>query len=243
MPTDSEDELLAAIKGTPHFSVRFRPIDETLNIPMETLRSILSKDAVRLRGWDFPHYQADKAWNAQTHVFSTIMYEEHLELWRIYRSGQFVYFSSLWDVFRDFQSRLRTQFERNVVLANQAQKDATKGLTSFIGMIYSVTEFFVFSARLAQSLRIVDFKLDILLRNVSDWALVPGDEGIPWSGFYQCKINEIRLPAEDSHAIVEDPLAASRTALRELFESFNWNGSAGAIQHYQERFMEGRFAY
>jgi hypothetical protein len=166
-----------------------------------------------------------------------------VELWRFYKSGQFIYFGETWDTAMDLQPQLRRQFDMSIIPSRQAERESVVGVLGLIGMIYSCTEFFLFTARLASSLGIASVNLDLGLHNVERYALVPGDMGVPWHGFYQSRIDDIHIERHDDGDLVLDPLAASRAALREIFECFNWDNAEGAIKSWQEKFMTGRFAF
>ena len=211
----------------------------------DVAKRVVNDDAVRLRGWDFPHYDPNSAFNTPAYVGLTVDWSQHVEMWRMYRSGQFAYLGATWDVALDFQDRLRNEFDRSVLAPHPSTKASVVGLLSFIGMIYTVTEFFVFASRLATTLGYAsNVRLEIAMHNTEGWALVSGDQGVPWHGFYQSHVNDIRLtpPApRDLGTDTADAAGAARTALAELFACFNWSNSAGAIQTWQTQFLSGRF--
>jgi hypothetical protein len=242
LTTSFEREVLENIKKAPYYSVRFQPATEC-SITMATARSIVQKDAVRMRGWDFPHYFEDTVGNAQKYLFNATSWSGHVELWRLYRSGQFVYLGAPWDLGMDHQPRLMKDFQNNVFIRNTSQKDDVVGVLSFVGMIYSITELHLFAARLGKSLDVTGFALNIGLHNIENWALVPGEPSVPWHAVFRAKVNEIRISSPDAQAVFDDPIATSAASLNEIFECFNWENSDAAIRSWQERFVAGRFAY
>jgi hypothetical protein len=239
MTSSEESEIRAKLKTEPRYAMRFVPDVANLDFTTKRLRELIAETAVQLRGWDLPHARGIE--NAQGYVFNAVDWGMHLEFWRFYKSGQFVMGSSFWDIRDELQSQLRQQFDAYVTAPREQKKD-TKFIVSFVGIIYSVTEYYLFASRLAKSIDIVDFLFDLSLHNIENIAIVPGEIGVPWAAFYRSAINEIRLTTK-SHEIIADPLAASVVALREIFECFQWNNSEAAIKHWQERFMAGRFAF
>jgi len=196
-----------------------------------------------MRGWDFPHYFEDSVGNAQTYLFNATSWSGHVELWRLYRSGQFLYIGAPWDLGMDHQERMMTEFRNSVFIRNASQKDEVIGVMSFVGMIYSITEFHLFAARFGKSLDVTDFALDIGLHNIENWGLVPGEPSVPWHSVLRAKVKSIRIPSPNAQAVFEDPITTSAEALKEIFECFDWENSDGAIRSWQERFVAGRFAY
>lgn len=95
--TPAETELIATIKTRGYWRVVIRPsrfVDE--RVGRAELANLVSRCSVDLRGWDFPHINTtqqahiDADWAGQTDEW-----EHNLELWRLYRSGQFVSITGL----------------------------------------------------------------------------------------------------------------------------------------------------
>jgi hypothetical protein len=242
----SSDEscILEQIRALPYYSVRIRPAHELAAIDPGLLRHALGESGVRLRGWDFPHFDPNAIYNTPSYLGTTVDWSQHVELWRMYRSGQFVYLGGLWDVAMDFQARLRAEFDSGVFLVPPGDKESVRGVLSFVGAIYSVTEFYLFAARLSKELEYAsDVRLHVSLHNVEGWALATGEPGVPWHSFYQSKIKQVPLPTPSPGELATDPAAAAAVGLKEMFMCFNWSSAEGAIKHYQEKFIAGRFAF
>jgi len=66
------------------------------------LREIVPKCAVLLRGWDFPHVDRTNATQTGMDcVEQSTDWKHHVELWRLYQSGQFAFYGCLWDDWQD----------------------------------------------------------------------------------------------------------------------------------------------
>lgn len=237
-----ETEALAKIKEGPYFSVRFQPA-RPLDLSLQRCEELVKENAVRLRGWDFPHYNYKGAIRDQKYVGGHVDWENHIELWRMYRSGQFVYFGSSWDTAMDWQARLRKEFEHSALTANEAQKAEIVGLFSFVGIIYAVTEFYVFAARLAKALESPSIRLEVSMKNVENWALVSGEPAVWLSSFYPSRTPNIEVEESELERLLGDPVASAALGLKEIFELFSWDNSAAAIEQWQNKFMAGRFAF
>gem|GEM_PF-2817694 len=243
MPTPSETEILEKIRKEPYYSLRILPMTG-IELTLKAASELIRKDAVRLRGWDMPHYDSNEIGRTQAYIFNGTDWASHVELWRMYRSGQFVYFGAPWDLAMDHQDKLRAEFDKFVFMADEPTKADVPGVLSFVGMIYSVTEFFIFAARLAKSLETTRFSIDLTLHNIEKWALVSGEVGtLLWHYFYQARTPEIRISRDFRESSQVDPLAESADALREIFECFSWDNSEGSIKNWQQKFMAGRFTF
>ncbi len=237
-----EQDALARIKSGPYYSVRCQPA-RPLDISLQRCDELIKENAVRLRGWDFPHYDYQGLIRDQKYVAGHVDWENHVELWRMYRSGQFVYFGSPWDLAMDWQAKLRKEFEHSALTANQVQKDEIVGFFSFVGVIYSVTEFFVFAARLAKALETPGIALGVSVKNAENWALVSGEPGVWLHSLYACRTSTIEIKLNNLEELLDDPVACAAVGLREIFALFNWDNSAAAIEQWQKKFMAGRFAF
>lgn len=241
MATSNEEAILEQVKAKPYYSVRFLPASP-MDLSFERIVELVQSNGVRLRGWDFPHYDPNTVVRDQRYIGVQVDWERHVEMWRMFRSGQFVYFGAPWDLAMDHQERLFREFQ-HVMVADPSQRESVPGVLSFVGMIYSVTEFYVFTARLAKALETSGMLLDVGLKNVENWALVAGETAVPWHLFYQCRTRNIQISEADYDRLVNDPVGDAAIALREIFACFGWDNSAGAVKSWQERFMAGRFAF
>lgn len=242
---EKEKAILEKIGLDPHFSLRLIPSSKAA-LSLLDAQKIMIENKVSLRGWDFPHFLPGEIANANNYVFNTVDWNRHVELWRMYLSGQFVYLGNLWDVLPEFQGQLINEMKQSIFTASPAQKETVKGVTSFIGLIYSVTEFYVFAARLASALKWADsFRVVNHLRNVEGWTLGSGDPSIIWHIFYQCQTPDIDLSRTLTVAeLVADPALAASRAIQTLFAGFNWNdASSTMIRQWQDKLMSGRFAF
>lgn len=99
-------EILNKIHSRGYWQATIRPdsFDPARAGGPDDLADILSKTAVRLRGWDFPHqgnrpllYGKGKGWVGQE-----TDWQHYREAWRLYPSGRFVHHSAMKE---DWQSR------------------------------------------------------------------------------------------------------------------------------------------
>lgn len=196
---------------------------------------------MRLRGWDFPCDVADTTYNGQDFFGGFVDWQNHVEAWRLYSSGQFVYFGSPWDLAFDLQDRLRSEFERVVRASERLLRDEIPGFFSFVGLTYSITEFYLFANRLVTSLRLEDASFRVAMRNIDGWALTAGEPGVILHGPYQAHVNDMRIRAARAAELLADPVGTATYAICELFDVFNWSVDPGVIRNWQDRLISRRF--
>ena len=245
MATSEEQRLLERIRLDPYFSVRIIPGTRDEEMSLAEARKLVVANAVSLRGWDFPFVNQKSVFNAGKYVGCTTDWERHRELWRMYRSGQFIYLANIWDVSFDFQAQLRRELNNSVLLATAEQKARVAGITTFINIIYFLTEIYVFAGRLAAArLPRGNMHIRVVLHNVELWSVGAGDARVPWHAFYQSRVEVIDASAVVPSAdLIDNAAIAAVPAIKELFAGFNWDNAAdGMIKQWQDRLLTGQFA-
>jgi len=186
---------------------------------------LLEASQITLRGWYFPHFDRH---NTSNFVRGVQSYMEqgasgHLEGYRAYQSGVFVWRSAYWE---DTVASMKT---------------GEKAL-SFVGVILEITEHFLFAKRYYEKVApdgtVV---LTIQLTDTQDRVLASfGNAEL--HGRYVC--HEPQVEVQTKCTVAE--LAASydelaRKAIRRVYELFNWNDSSEEImKHWQERLVNRR---
>jgi hypothetical protein len=179
---------------------------------LASVSGLLTDSQVTLRGWYFPHLEQGKAsnFNRGVQFYMNWISEGHLEGYRAYQSGVFVWRSSLWE---------------DTIPSMQTGEKAL----SFIGVILEITEFFLFAKRYYEKLSIeATISLTIRLTDTENRTLKAFGglrEGFLY-GRYTCREPRIEIQTECTVA----QLAASydelaRNAIRRVYELFNWNTS------------------
>lgn len=87
-------DLLKKIKSRGHWRVIIRPttFDEKRVADISHLYAIVERRSVQLRGWDYPHVDTSKPPRTdEDWVGQEFEWDQHLEIWRLYQSGQLVH--------------------------------------------------------------------------------------------------------------------------------------------------------
>jgi len=136
--------VLSKVRSRGSWTVRIRPVDyqadrvEKLSNLMEAVKT----SHVELRGWDFPHFDYKTSPQRFTdYIEQYCDWAHYVELWRAYKSGQFISISALWGDWRD-QSDLWSPH-------SEWKSGATLGVED---MIFRFVEIFEFAARWANAI-------------------------------------------------------------------------------------------
>jgi len=216
--------LLDKIRSRGHWRVTIRPRTFTkTRIPEITfLYPLLEKTSVELRGWPFPHLDP----NTRPHididwVGQECDYEDILEIWRFYQSGQFVHISAIRYDWRDLSDRLR---------------DWKPGAVLGIGdTVYRFTEIFEFGSRLALTDAGDDhMHIAIALVGLQGRALwVDSPNRMPVRQSYKASIQEFPYTLDLQRTeLIAEPKELALKAARELFRRFGWEPS---LEHLRDQ--------
>lgn len=235
-----QDGLLDRIRSRGYWRINFQPkslLAEKLSL--SKCRELVESNAVRLRGWDYPHVSTktdEKSGGQPAGEFyeSWVNWWNHIEFWRMYRSHQFLHYLALredWFEESDWSKELAQRFRSGDVLGTG-------------GAIFQITEVFEFATRLCRAGAyptgvIIDVTLDNT-QNRSLW--VDDPQRMPFSqppttGAQKISASASLAPDEFLNGSTEKSL----TMLLEIFDGFGWdNVSAQNIRQQQERFLQGR---
>jgi hypothetical protein len=137
------EQRLAQIHETGYWRVLIHPTvyeSGRISTPAECWR-LVKEARVSLRGWDYPYVDQAEQVIQDDWVQSGVAFANHVELWRFYRSGQFIH------QFAVTEDRQPPSLEvRNWDLSSP--KDGVRTL-SLLNMLYTVTEIMEFARRLA----------------------------------------------------------------------------------------------
>ena len=140
--------LLETIKSRGYWRVNFQPLTASTRLKtLQECKDIMEKNSVRLRGWDYPHFPRRNDEDGGTAPCGEFYegWEDsglHKEFWRMYKSGQFLYYRSL-----------REDWIKEEGFTSGRIKDIKPGeKLGIVGsVIYEMTEAFEFLSRLTQA--------------------------------------------------------------------------------------------
>jgi hypothetical protein len=227
MSVAQEQTVLSKIRERGHWRVVIRPTTFLKDrVEFAELFRIVERNAVRLRGQDFPHIDREKGLSRGADwVGQEIELEDKLEVWRLYRSGQFAhYFPLAWE-----------WWDRSKLLPPDAGWRPGQRIY-YINCIYSFLEIYEFAARLASSpAGDTAMFVEIGLANLKGRRLIPESIRYQLSGNYRIDVQEWSCPWEGRQTeLIAKPRELAALATKEFFARFGLNLSIEIIKTFQE---------
>lgn len=200
----------------PFWQVAMWPIEGGPNLSRRQITNALAGASVLIRGWDMPHFDTAGQASFEDGIQSATHWRVHHEAFRAQRDGLFVWRDRMWEDLEGYE-----------------------GKVDFISVIWSFTEFLLFASQYAsRALEGQTVVLEVVAAGLHGRELVSTRPGPILSQQYTSELAEFRdLRKLSAIELVTDHLSIARDMAREFFELFNWLESAGAIEHWQTRFL------
>jgi hypothetical protein len=229
MSVAQEQTVLDKIQTRGYWRVVIRPTTfEEHHLPNYSgLFPIVEKNSVRFRGWDYPHVgHQNPPLRGADWVGQEIDWQDEIELWRLYMSGQFVHFFTIWGDWRDHSS---------VWPAEPGWKPGR--FLYYVPTAYSFVEIFEFAARLALSPAGAPLmRVEIELHGLQRRQLVSTDIMVPLSGIYVTQMGDWNHCWKGSQTeLIAEPRKLAAVAARELFARFGLDLSLDILTRVQAR--------
>ncbi len=219
----------AKVKSRGHWIVRVHPDRYDPNRPQKLgeLEETVRVCAVSLRGWDFPHFDSrGQPTRSTDYVEQQTDWEHHVELWRAYRSGQFVSVSALWDDWRD---QSKTLWPAPAGWRHGAS-------LSVEDIVFRFAEIYEFAARWCRALDVRGkLAIECVLRGLENRTLQLGPRRVGFLQDRTCNVPQWSHSASYlSTALLAEPRELAIPPAISLFELFSWDVKAEAIRDIQK---------
>lgn len=230
-------ERLSKIRSAGYWRINLRPTEYNSNRigSLSECRDLVESSQVRLRGWYYPHIDEKEFVNGQNWVASGSDFGGSIEYWRLYQSGQFIHQFAMEEDYGLKESRRHE-------LTEEFRTEA-KGYLSILSTLYSITEIFEFTARMAsKGIFVPGIELSIRLIDTEDRQLFFWDKLRTLNRAYKCTIPEILYGATfDRLKIMACAPELALDATRYIFERFNWSQvPMGILAEEQRKLLERR---
>jgi hypothetical protein len=229
MSVAQEQSTLVKIRTRGYWRVVIRPAKfEAEHVPnYRDLFSIVQKNSVQLRGWDYPHidYKSDPLRGAEW-VGQEFDVQDEIEVWRISQSGQFVHFFT---IFGDWRDRSRTW---------PAEPEWKHGhFLYYTPTVFSLVEIFEFAARMALSpAGAPGMHVDIEIHGLRGRRVISIDQMVPVSGNYTTEMPDWAYRWDGSQTdLMSRPRELASDAAIALFDRFGLQLSPQILRRVQDR--------
>ena len=225
--------LIDKIRSRGYWQVVVRPVrfnSERIS-DIASLRPILQKAYVSLRGWNFPHLDEPTALHIDIDwIGQEFEWQHYISSWRFYQSGQFIYISGMPIDWRD-QSHFWPADE-------QWRQGALLGVGD---AIFTLTEVFEFAARLALSdTGDEQMHIGVTVGNLRERLLYVDTPG-RWPFLttdYQASIEKFPYSVELTRSdLVAKPRDFALQAANELFKRFGWGTTIDILRDWQSEMI------
>jgi hypothetical protein len=228
MSTAQSTTILQKIRQRGYWLVVIRPgTFEEKRVSYNDLFSIIDRNSVRFRGWDYPHVDhGTQLLRGPDWIEQDYERDDTLEVWRFHTNGLFVHNFAMTGDWRD-----QSQFW-------PADPDWQPNRhVYYLDTIYSFVEIFEFGARLALSQAGgTSMRVEIAIKNLQGRQLI--SEGTHLRSFDDFKINADewadRRDVSQTELISNPRIFAARAA-QEFFARFGLNLSVETIGRLQEK--------
>lgn len=234
----TSEDILKKIKSRGYWLINVRPVgyNPTRFKTLSRCQEAAEKTTVLLRGWDYPHSPKDGSIIKQDHVEGSVDWDTQKELWRLYRSGQFIHFLGLREDW----------FEQSEWLEPVHPEVKPGQILEPIFTVLTMTEVFEYFSRLA-SLEEQIFnggsEVHISLHKTSGRKVdVLDPRRAPMFGEYRCSIDEIHYAAtlSEKQLLTENRKLAIAVTV-EIMTRFQWrNPPVAVFEDVQQRLYDKR---
>ncbi len=227
-------ELLEKIRSRGHWRVRIRPIqfeDGRISDAAE-LEHILDRTFVQLRGWDFPHLGSNPLEHCEdakgnVWVGRETDWEDYVEFWRFYRSGQFIHYSGMKEDWPD---------QRQISAFYQGLEPG-EALDAFEAII-RFSEILEFAARLVfRPADLERINLEVTVNGLEGRALWDKPGGLFPANKYRAKVEKYHYQQSFSFIQLADSKPPALEAAQDLFGHFGWNPSMNLLRDIQTELL------
>lgn len=227
--------ILDKLSERGYWRVELRPVQyqERRVSSLKVLRSAVETSGVELRRWGFPHI--DRNWplpESQVSVGQETNRGVHVEVWKAFLSGQFVYRGGIWTDWLDQD------------LFGRARTDWVPGqFLPIVSTLWSLSEFFEFAARYAQTPCGADYLHIELTLNGLEGRYLKGDhDRRHWFedfGPARLKAFSFTRALSRTELISTSSQLALETAT-ELYGLFGWHTGPDFLAPLQEELLTSR---
>jgi hypothetical protein len=205
-------------------------------------KSLVERSKVQLRGWDFPGVAGGETRSDANWIGAATDLPDIAEYWRLFLSGQFTHYAAVRETITpDWRRDLEEAISWHLGRLGEKKWTDTPGFISLPNLVYNVTEYFEFAARLVGA-GVYSGTLDITVRliGIQGFVLTP-DKDWMWGVHTVASRRDLEktwcLAADN---LLADPTVYSLAAIVWLCQCFSWcTPNVEALRKQQQRILRG----
>ena len=213
-------EVLLKVRERGYWRILMRP---TAYLPdlfpsLRELEEAVRSCIVRIRGWDYPHWEEPARLNDS--ICASVDWNHHKEYWRLYKSGQFIhYFAMREDWLREDTGVRSDDVEPSSILGYETT-------------VYTILEIFLFAGRWAAKAGLGPrVRLELNLYGPAGRRLYASDfDKMQFRDRIAEAANFNHADEYDPQVLIAQPPDNARPVLRRLFELFHWDAPDELLQ-------------
>lgn len=200
-------------------------------LSLSEAKNLIRKSQVRLRGWPLPYISDDSLTSHNgyvQHYSDSSIFFRRLEFFRLYQSGQFIFMTNLREDSPEVKEKVKLAGKKGLDLTNA---------------VYTITEFFEFTRRMAnEGIYGPELEMEIWLCGALDRQVYNSDFNREMWGTPTCREPSIQLSYRfTTDKIVTSSDALAITCLETIFHYFNWDKPPTQIlEEDQKKFLQKR---
>jgi hypothetical protein len=242
--------LPVPVKDYPYWTVLYRPHTYSPErIPsLSDCVKLVEKARVQLRGWDFPHLAMQENEQHGTvrgsqWIGSWANFMGSIEYWQLFQSGQFVHFAAVREATeRQWRDKLQQETISHLRHLRNIDWDGVPGYISLVNLVYTITEYFEFAARIAQA-GVYQGNIDISIElHGAKGYLLTTEWDRSWSEYRAASDNHLsKTWRVSSEELLAGSAEHSLKAISWLCECFGWmSPNLEALRSDQQKLLSGR---
>jgi hypothetical protein len=185
---------------------------------------------VEIRGWDYPHWPKEALSRHQDGVEARTDWEEHKEVWKAFRSGQFIHYLALREDWLDENSFFAGKIPSGRVLGYEST-------------IYTLTEIFLFAARWSAGLKLGPaVRMELMLTGLKNRRLYTFDPSrMPFGEYRKASTSQFEFAEEFApESLIATPETHALPVMRRLFELLDWDTTTEHLETVQRKLLTNR---
>jgi hypothetical protein len=212
----SSNDHFESLAKKNHWRFMIRPtVFDAARLPnLSACWRLIEECQVQLRGWNFPHVQGDYKLVGNDWIQSGFKTGDLEEAWRLFQSGQFVFYSVIYEDFHEVPWKS----------SRYPPSGKPRRYLEITSTIYKLAEFFEFAARLAaKNLLSPAVEMSVRITGLTNRPLVYWDAGRHWWDEYSASedVLEFQRTVSDQELLGSSAEIALDAAIH-FFERFQW---------------------